>query len=228
MIRLLLTIVLVVASPFAVATSTPIPELVRTWVQQQAHAEMPAAPARIEVVVQAIDQRLASAPCARPEVFLPSGSRLWGRTRVGVRCPDAGAWSVVLPVTVRIYGPALVATRPLPAQQPIAADDLREAQVEWTREAQGVVTDAAQLDNRIAIRPIATGLPIPMAALRAPQVVVQGDPVKIVGQGRGFAVTADAVALSAALDGQAVRVRTESGRILTGTARAGRVVEVAF
>lgn len=227
MIRLLLTI-FVVASPIAVAASTPIPELVRTWVQQQARAQMPTPPTRIEVTVQSVDQRLANAPCARPEVFLPAGSRLWGRTRVGVRCADAGGWSVVLPVTVTIYGPALVATRPLPAQQPIAADDVREAQVEWTREAQGVVTDAAQLDNRIAIRPIATGLPIPMAVLRAPQVVVQGDPVKIVGQGRGFAVTADAVALSAALDGQAVRVRTESGRILTGTARAGRVVEVSF
>jgi flagella basal body P-ring formation protein FlgA len=101
-------------------------------------------------------------------------------------------------------------------------------EVEWTREAQGVVTDIAQLDNRVLSRPLAAGQPLPLAALRAPQVISAGDPVKVMGRGRGFAVTVDAIAMTSAQDGQSVRVRTDAGRIITGTARGGRRVEVVF
>jgi len=100
--------------------------------------------------------------------------------------------------------------------------------VEWTRAAQGVVTAADQLDQRVLARPIASGQPIPLNSLRAPQAVGQGEPVRLVGRGNGFSISADGIALASAAAGQSVRVRTESGRILTGTARAGRLVEVQF
>jgi flagella basal body P-ring formation protein FlgA len=58
--------------------------------------------------------------------------------------------------------------------------------------------------------------------------VGQGEPVRVVGHGNGFSISADGVALASATAGQSVRVRTESGRIVTGTARAGRLVEVQF
>jgi flagella basal body P-ring formation protein FlgA len=183
---------------------------------------------RLEVTIGALPSGLQLAPCAHIEPFLPSGARLWGRSRVGMRCIDGAHWSVLVPVTVKVFGPAWVASRPLPALQPIALDDLHQAEVEWTRESQGVATDASQIDNHVLMRPIGVGQPIPLAALRMPQVVGQGDPVKVLGQGRGFAIQTDGIALAAAEDGQSVRVRIESGRILTGTARAGRVVEVPF
>lgn len=183
---------------------------------------------RLEVTIGALPSGLQLAPCAHIEPFLPSGARLWGRSRVGMRCIDGAHWSVLVPVTVKVFGPAWVASRPLPALQPIALDDLHQAEVEWTRESQGVATDASQIDNHVLMRPIGVGQPIPLAALRMPQVVGQGDPVKVLGQGRGFAIQTDGIALATAQDGQSVRVRIESGRILTGTARAGRVVEVPF
>jgi flagella basal body P-ring formation protein FlgA len=183
---------------------------------------------RLEVSVGALPSGLQLAPCARAEPFIPSGVRMWGRTHVGMRCLEGATWSALVPVTIKIFGPALVAARPLPALQPIALDDLRTAEVEWTREPQGVVTDASQIDNRVLVRTVSAGQPVPLAALRAPQVVGQGDPVKVLGQGRGFAIQTDGTALAAAQDGQPVRVRTESGRILTGIARAGRTVEVQF
>jgi flagellar basal body P-ring formation protein FlgA len=183
---------------------------------------------RLEVSVGTLPSGLQLAPCARMEPFIPSGVRMWGRTYVGMRCMEGATWSALVPVTVKMFGPALVATRPLPAMQPIAANDLHMAEVEWTREPQGVATETSQLDNRVLVRPIGVGQPVPLAALRAPQAVGQGDPVKVVGQGRGFEIQTDGIALATAQDGQTVRVRTESGRILTGTARAGRTVEVQF
>lgn len=217
--------------PAAAGAQAPLPlpaaDLLR-YVQTQAAAAVGDAGARIEVALGQLDPRLQLAPCARVEPFLPANARLWGRSRVGLRCAAGANWSVQMPVTVRVFGPALVATRPLAVGEVPAAADLRTAEIEWTREPQGVATDAAQLDGRVLARAVAAGQPLPLAALRAPQVIAAGDPVRLLGQGEGFTVAADAVALGAALDGQPVRVRTDSGRIMTGTARNGRRVEVSF
>ena len=193
----------------------------RRFVEQETAGTLAAAggQARIEVAVGPLDARVKLAPCARTEFFVPSGARPWGRTRIGLRCVQGANWSALIPVSVRIHGPALVAVRQLAALQPITEDDVYVAEVEWTREALGVVTDAAQLGNRVPTRPIAVGQPIPVAALRAPQVVSQGDAVKVVGTGRGFSVSTAAVALAAAQDGQAIRVRTDHRRAPTTTSR---------
>jgi flagella basal body P-ring formation protein FlgA len=205
------------------------PDSLRLYVQREAASGLPAAAGvRIDVTVGQLDQRLQLAPCARIEPFLPNGVRLWGRANVGLRCVEGATWSVLLPVTVRVFGPALVAARPLNPQVPLSQDDVQIAEVEWTREAQGVVTDAQQLGNRVLQRPISVGQPIPLAALRAPVVISQGDPVKLVGTGRGFSISADAIAMASAQEGQSVRVRIDNGRILNGTARAGRQVDVTF
>lgn len=199
----------------------------REAIAQLAHAGIGAA-ARFDVSGGQLDARTSLAPCARTEAFAPNGVRYWGRASVGLRCVDGANWSVLVPVTVKIHGPALVAAKSLAAATPLVADDVRIADVEWTREPQGVAVDPAQIDNRVLTRPVAAGMPIPLAALRSPQAVGQGDMVKVVGSGAGFSVTTSAVALAAAADGQPVRVRTETGRVLTGTARTGRVVEVLF
>lgn len=233
MFRLLLTIscavcaLLAASWPLTARANSPTTADLRLFVETHAAAGV-AGQARVEVTLGELNPRLQLAPCARIEPFLPPGARLWGRSFIGLRCLQGATWSVSLPVTVRVFGPALVAARPLAAHAPLVPEDVAEAEVEWTREAQGVATRAEQLDNRVLTRPVAAGQPLPLAALRAPQVIAAGDPVKIYGQGRGFAVTAEAIALAPAQDGQAVRVRTESGRIVTGTARAGRRVEVVF
>jgi flagella basal body P-ring formation protein FlgA len=217
----------------ASAQSAATPDLL-LYLQTQAsgaltasHAQQ-ASQARVEVTLGQLDPRLQLAPCARIEPFVPPGARLWGRSHLGLRCAEGATWSVQMPVTVRVFGPALVAARPLAANTPVGPDDLAPMEVEWTREPQGVVTDIAQLDNRVLSRPLAAGQPLPLAALRAPQVISAGDPVKVTGRGRGFAVTVDAIAMTSAQDGQSVRVRTDAGRIITGTARGGRRVEVVF
>lgn len=238
MIRQLLTnrgAALVIALSLAATGAAPAHaqlsiDTVRLFVQREATSALPATSSgvRVDVTVGQLDPRLQLAPCARIEPFLPNGTRLWGRANVGLRCVDGATWSVLLPVTVRVHGPALVATRPLSPQAPLTQDDVQLAEVEWTREPQGVATDVQQLVNRVLQRSLSTGQPIPLAALRTPVVISQGDPVKLVGNGRGFSISADAIALASAQEGQSVRVRTDSGRILSGTARAGRQVDVTF
>ncbi len=233
---LLIVLLLAGAGRVALAAdaSPPPIEAIERFVAGEAGAAVLrfGAGARVEVELGRIDPRLRLAACSNIEPFVPAGARLWGRGHVGLRCADTGAnaarWQVFLPVNVRVFGAALIATRPIAAGQAFGTDDLATAEVEWSREPQGVLIDVAQLDGRVTSRPIGIGQPIPLGSLRAPQVVAAGDQVKIVGHGTGFSVTAQAVALTAAQDGQSVRVRLDSGRVLTGVARAGRAVEVSF
>ena len=42
--------------------------------------------ARVEIVVGQLDPRLHLAPCERIEPYLPTNVRLWGKSRIGLRC----------------------------------------------------------------------------------------------------------------------------------------------
>jgi flagella basal body P-ring formation protein FlgA len=205
----------------------PVPaESVRAFVQKEVGPVEGAS--RVEITVGQPDSRLQLAACERAEPFLRSGTRLWGRSFVGLRCVSGAQWTINVPVQVRVYGPGLVAARMLAAGQPISDADVRSEDLEWTRQPQGVAHDVSDLQGRVPTRPIEQGQPIGLALLAESPAVTQGDSVKLVGRGSGFSITTDAVALASAVPGQPVRVRVESGRILTGTARQGRIVEVSF
>ena len=180
---------------------------------------------RVEVKLGSLDPRLQLAPCRRIEPYVPAGARLWGRSAIGVRCIDGASWNVSLPVTVTVWGRALVAANALAAGATLSAADVREQEVELTREPAAPLTDLAQIGARVLNRPIAAGQPLRQDMLRLAVSVQAGDPVKLVLLGDGFAVNADGHALATAGDGQPVRVRTESGRIVVGTVR-GRTVEI--
>ncbi|MBK8064532.1 MAG: flagellar basal body P-ring formation protein FlgA [Betaproteobacteria bacterium] len=184
--------------------------------------------ARVEVSVGSLNPRMQLAPCARLEPFLPQGTRLWGRATLGVRCIEGAAWQVFLPVHIRAYGPAPVAARPLNAGEALNDSDLRIEEIELTRFPAGALADASQVADKQMARPLAVGQPLLRDHLRPRSVLAQGDTVKLVYTGQGFSVSTQARALSAAVDGQPVRVVTEGGRTLSGTARQGRVVEIKF
>ncbi|MEY8879139.1 MAG: flagellar biosynthesis protein FlgA, partial [Leptothrix sp. (in: b-proteobacteria)] len=58
---------------------------------------------RVEVSTGQLDPRLHLAPCQKIEPYVPAGQRLWGRTRVGLRCTAGPVrWNVYLPVTVQV------------------------------------------------------------------------------------------------------------------------------
>jgi len=224
--RWLLTVFWICASNLAPALAQVPTDAVRGFVQNELGPIEGAS--NIEISVGEVESRQHLAPCERAEPFLRSGARLWGRAFVGVRCVSGAQWVISVPVNVRVFGPGLVAVRALPAGQPIGEADVRTEQLEWTREPRGVARELSQLQGRLPTRTLEPGQPVGLALLRESPAVSLGDPVKLVGRGQGFSITTEATALAAASAGQPVRVRMDSGKILTGTARAGRIVEVDF
>jgi flagella basal body P-ring formation protein FlgA len=185
--------------------------------------------ARIEVLPGALDPRLRLAPCQRVQAFLPANAQFWGAGRVGLRCQEGPvAWQVQLPVTVHIWAPAVVAAAPLPAGTRIEASQLQLAETDWASSAARPHTRIDQLADRVLARALNAGQAIRQADLKPLQLFAQGDTVQIQALGRGFAIAAEGQALGPGLEGQPVRVRTESGRVVVAVPVAPRRVEMTL
>ena len=231
MILSLLAALLLAAAPGARAQSEPaaapsgdapseLADRVRTFVDNQA---LPGG--EVEVTVGEPDPRLQLAPCRSYEPFVPTGARLWGRTSLGVRCIDGAHWTVFLPTVVRVFAPSPVAARPLARGHLLGPEDVRLERVELTAFPPGALFAGELPEGRVTTRALAAGEPLRRDQVRLPPVVQAGDAVSVHAGGHGFQIVTEGKALATGVDGQAIQVAV-AGKVLTGTARAGKVVEV--
>lgn len=184
---------------------------------------------RVEVAVGTLDPRLKLAPCARVRIYMPPGQRAWGRTRIGVQCTQgAVAWNVYLPLVVKLHAPAVVTVQALSAGTVLQADHLRLAETDWAAAESPVLAVPELAIGRTLTHGLAAGAAVRDGDLKKRIWFAAGDPVRVLAKGPGFAVGGEGVALSPGLEGQPVRVRTDSGRTVTGVATGERRVEVAL
>jgi flagellar basal body P-ring formation protein FlgA len=182
---------------------------------------------RAQVRVGQLDPRLKLAPCANVQPYLPEGMKLWGNARIGLRCADTGVrWNVFLPITVDVFGPGLVAAAPLAAGAVLSAADVRPATVNLSASSSAAITASELAIGRTLAKPLAPGDALRDGDLRTRQWFAAGDTVRIVAGGSGWRIHGEGQAMNPGLEGQAVRVRTESGRIVSGVATGDRMVEV--
>ncbi|MGZ8259472.1 MAG: flagellar basal body P-ring formation chaperone FlgA [Caldimonas sp.] len=185
--------------------------------------------ARVEVVVGALDPRLRLAPCARIEPYLPPNVRLWGKSRIGLRCREGRtAWNVYLPVTVKVWGPALVVSAGAAAGAVLADADLAEAEVDLAEEHTAAFADRKLLVGRTLAQALRPGQAVRQAHLKSRQWFAAGETVKVIAAGEGFALESSGQAVTHGVEGQPARVRTEGGRIVTGVATGERRLELTL
>jgi len=182
---------------------------------------------RMEVVVGQLDSRLHLAACNRVEPYIPAGMRLWGKTRLGLRCLEGPVrWNVFLPIQVKAFGPAWVVRGPTAAGATLALSDAMSAEVDWAEENTAILGDPAQWVGSTVVRNLNAGQALRQTMVRAAQVFDAGSSVRVVAEGSGFSVTSDGQAVGAGIVGQSVRVRMEGGRFMTGTVVDSRTVKV--
>jgi flagella basal body P-ring formation protein FlgA len=184
--------------------------------------------ARVLATPGALDARLRLAPCTQVEPYLAGGQPAWGRTRVGMRCVAGAAWNVQLPVQVQVFAPAVVTQVALPAGASLAEGQLGLAEVDWGAASAPPATEVALLAGRILARPLSAGQAIHASDLRPRQWFASGEQVRVLAVGPGYSISAEGQALSPGLEGQAVRVRTDNGRIVVGRAVGDKRVEVSL
>lgn len=171
-------------------------------------------PPRIEVTLGELDPRLRLAPCAKVSAYVPRGSALWGRTRVGLRCEQGARWNVFWPVTVKVWGPGLVAARAVMAGETLQPGDFKLTEVDLAAEPSAAVTDLEALSGRTLARPLQAGQGVREADLRVRRWFAAGEPVRLVVRGSGFQAAATGTALAHGDEGRCARIRVESGRVL--------------
>jgi flagellar basal body P-ring formation protein FlgA len=185
-------------------------------------------PGQVIVSVGNIDSRLNLKDCLSPEPFLPQGSRAWGKTTIGVRCTAPTSWTVYVQATVKIIGDYIATLAPLAQGKVIDANDIVKLEGDLTSLPAGIITNEFQAIGRTLAVSLASGTPLRFDALRNQFAVQQGQIIRLVSIGPGFRVSTEARALANANDGHIVQVKTTSGQLITGVAKAGGVVEVHF
>jgi flagella basal body P-ring formation protein FlgA len=184
---------------------------------------------RVDIQVGQLDPRLHLAPCQKVDPYLPTGARLWGKTRIGLRCTRGPTpWNVYLPITVKIYGQALVATSPLAVGAVVTAGDLTQAEIDLAEDASVAMSDANLVVGRVMARAINPGQSVRQAHLKARQWFAVGETVRLVASGDGFSVAGEGQALTPGTEGMPARVKTESGRVLTGMPTGDHRVELTL
>ena len=184
-------------------------------------------PGKVTITAGAIDPNLKLAQCPAPEVFLPSGSRAWGKTSVGVRC-SAPNWTIYAQAKVSVKAQYLAAATPLAQGHIVTGQDIVLEEGELTQLPAGVFTDATQAIGRTVSMSMVAGSVLRQEMLKLAPVVQQGQSVLLTSNGSGFSITAEGKALNNANEGQVVQVKAESGTVVSGIARAGGKVEVAY
>ena len=223
MARACVVLLLAAAGPATAEPSAELTERVRLLVDERVVGN---GGGEVEVTVGEPDSRLKLAPCARMEPFVPAGARLLGRTSLGVRCVEGANWVVYVPVQVKLFVDAWVAARPVPRGQPLGPDDVRIERVDIAPLNGNAMLPDMSVAGRTALRSLNPGDALRRDALRAPTVVQPGDAVQVVAVGTGFAAQTPGKALTMASDGQVTQVSLPGGRVLSGVARPGGVVEV--
>ncbi len=192
----------------------------RQLAEQFLLAQAAALPGTASVRVAAPDNRLQLAHCDAPQAYLASGAKTLGKTTVGVRCSAPVSWNVYLPATVAVAVSYVASAAPLAQGQRLSGADLVLKQGDLATLPAGVLTDAAQAQGRALQIPVAAGMPLSRTMLRSVPVVQAGQPVRLVAQGPGFSVTAEARALGGGGEGDLVQARAPNGQVVGGIAQA--------
>ncbi len=217
------------ATPAASGLEAGLEQQVRALALASGTSAPPAGVTRVEVLVGQLDPRLRLAPCERVEPYLPNNTRLWGKSRIGLRCAQGSShWNVFLPITVKAYGRALVSTTGITSGSVLKAGDLVEAEVDLAEDPMPAIVDASQAVGRAVGPALRSGQSLRVGHLKPRVWFAAGDTVKVLAVGPGFALEGEGQALSNGVEGQPARIRTESGRVLTGQPVGERRVELTM
>lgn len=208
------------------ALGDPLSRELEQLAEKGARAGLPIK-ARVEIKLGELDPRLRLAPCDQVQPYLPNGMKMWGRTRIGLRCVKGRSrWNVTLPLSVQVFAPALVAKSPLPGGWVLSQADLQVAEIDIAADGGAVFTEAQALLGRTLVRSVNEGEAVRSSFLKQRQWFAAGETVKVLAIGQGYAVEGEGQAQGPGTEGHDVRVRFESGRVVTGRATGERKVEL--
>ncbi len=181
----------------------------------------------IKVEAADIDPRLQLPACAKPEAFTPPGARLWGQTSIGLRCNNP-VWSIYVPTSIHIFGPAVYSAAPLARGKVLVASDLTVEQADLSDLGPGVLSRPEDALGKILTIGLPAHFPLRTSMLKMPLAVLSGQTIHIRGRTDGIEVSNQGRAMSNGAVGERIPVKLSSGRIIYATITGSGLAEVEF
>lgn len=202
-------------------------ELVLDTAERYVRLQTQGLPGKIKITMGKLDVRRLP-PCSALEAFLPPGTRLSGRTHIGVRCLGPNIWSVLVPAQIAVTGNYVTTVRALGAGQTLRAQDLATLSGDISNLPTGVVVDPAYAIGKTLRNSLGAGQPLRSDQLLAPLVIRQGQTVRVISNGPGFSVSSEGKAINNAAEGEVAQIRMSTGQTVSGIARNDGSVEISF
>jgi flagella basal body P-ring formation protein FlgA len=198
------------------AWATEAPAAVRAAAEQAVRQRYALPGSRVEIKSAPLDIRLHLADCHLPlRATLPDNAAPESRMAVQVQCPQAGGWTVRVPLQLQLFRKVLVTDRALQRGDGLRSGDLRVEERDVTRLGYGYIENPDETAGRILARSLAAGSVLTPEALGGRRAVRAGDHVQLVARMDGIEVRAAGVALGGGDDGARLRVRNDSsGRVV--------------
>jgi len=182
------------------------------------------------IVMGSLDSRLRLQACDKNlDVFSNIVNTGLGSQTIGVKCSSPVAWTVYVPVKVKVLQAVVVAVKPLSANQIITSADVKLQQVDIGALRQGYINNIRQIVGQELKYPIAMGSIIKPQSVRAQKLVHRGEHIILVALAGKMEVRMNGTALSDASLGQRVRVKNNSSkRVVEGVVDAPGIVKVTM
>lgn len=196
---------------------------IEAWAEQQASQNLD-----VRFTVGNIDSRLTLAACddALETTFTTDPINTTSPS-VMVSCSGDRPWRMYVTSSVEVYGPALVAARPLARGERLTAALLQEKPVQINASRRGILTDPEQITGMLVRRPVNAGSPITPDLLEAPNAIERGDHVIITAKSAVFSVRSRGKALASGSVGEQVMIENlQSSRTVRATVTAPGRVEI--
>lgn len=198
---------------------------VHNYIQQ----ETKQLPIRPKINVGHLDSRLRLAACDKPlEAFTTDGSKIKGRTTIGVRCRGSQPWSIHVPATIAIFENVAVTTTALMRGHLMTAADIRLEQRNMKQiSGRHFIRDLDQIIGKVLKRPISEDKVIQVSYLEMPTLVRRGQIVTILAITNGLVVRMNGKSMMDGAMGDLIQVRNpKSKKIINGTVTAVGEVRV--
>lgn len=183
-----------------------------------------------QVIVESLDSRLRLQKCEQALTAFSNSDRVGlGSQTIGIKCDAPVAWTVYVPVRIKVFKPVVVAARSLDAKQVITEGDIRLEQQDIARIRRGYMDNIESVVGLQLKYPVAVGVVINPNSLLEQKVVHRGEQIMLVATIGKMEVRMAGTALADGEQGERVRVKnTSSKRVVEGVVDGPGIVRVTM
>lgn len=226
-VALLLTVILAAAANAAETRWHPVEEITAA---AENYLKLSVGPSdeRIMPTAGHLDPRLHLPLCDETlDPFLRPGTKISGRTIVGIRCSGSKPWKVYLPVYVAVMEEVLIAKTSMPRGHLIQKEDIEVATRDISGLSAGYLSQSGQIVGQRLKRAVTRGVVFIPSLLQVETLIKRGQSVVLTVSNGSINIRMSGTALMDGAKDQRIKVEnTRSGIVVEGMVRSAERVEI--